>query len=101
MLRLGNYTFDNVPIPVNIYYKDLGIIVSNNLNFSCHLNRIVNVAHACSNQILRVFPFSDIPTRCRLFCTYVRPILEYFLPIWSPDTLEDIDLIESIQRSFT
>ena len=67
----------NVPIPVNISYKYLGIIVSNNLNFSFHLNRIVNGAHARSNLILRAFPLSDIPTRYKLFCTYVRPFLEY------------------------
>ena len=104
MLRLGSHfhatipSITYVPIPVNISNKYLGIIVSNNLNFSSHLNRKVNVAHAHSNLILHAFPFSDIPIRCKLLCTY---ILEYCSPIWSSYTLENIELIENIQFSFT
>ena len=106
ILRLGshfhdNYTLDNVLIPVNTSYKNLGIIVLNNLNFSSDINHLVNVAHARSNLILRAFPFSDVPNRCKLFCTYVRPILEYCSPIRSPYTLVNNDLIENVQRSFS
>jgi len=35
------------------------------------------------------------------FTTYVRPLLEYATPVWSPYTLSDISKIESVQRSFT
>ena len=31
----------------------------------------------------------------------MRPLLEYCSPIWSPHTLESIDLLENVQRSFT
>ena len=33
--------------------------------------------------------------------TYVRPILNYSSPIWSPHFLKDISSIERVQRSFT
>jgi len=33
--------------------------------------------------------------------TYVRPLLEYTVRAWSPDQLEDIAKIESVQRRFT
>ena len=36
-----------------------------------------------------------------LFTTYVRPLLEYCTPAWSPHLLKDIDKIESVQRYFT
>ena len=36
-----------------------------------------------------------------MFKIYIRPILEYNSCVWSPRWLKDIDLIESIQRSFT
>ena len=35
------------------------------------------------------------------FNAYVRPILEYASPIWSPHTQKDIDLLENVQRRFT
>ena len=31
----------------------------------------------------------------------MRPLLEYCSPIWFPHTLEFIDLLENVQRSFT
>ena len=50
---------------------------------------------------MHAFLFSDIPTRCKFYCTYVRPILEYCSLIRSLYTPENIDLIENVQRSFT
>ena len=35
------------------------------------------------------------------FKVFVRPILEYASPVWSPHHLCDIDLVESVQRRFT
>jgi ribonuclease P/MRP protein subunit RPP40 len=37
----------------------------------------------------------------RAFLTYVRPILEYASPVWSPYTRADIYKLESVQRRFT
>ena len=82
-------------------YKDLGILDSNNLNFSTHLYRVINTACSRANFILRAFPYSNSSTGCKLFCTYVRPLLEYCSQVWSPYTLEIIDIIEGVQRSFT
>ena len=36
-----------------------------------------------------------------LYKTYVRPILEYCTPAWSPYLLRDIYQLESVQRFFT
>ena len=38
---------------------------------------------------------------CRMFCTYIRPILEYNSAIWNPSLAKDIRKIESVQRYFT
>ena len=37
----------------------------------------------------------------RAFITYVRPLLEYASPVWSPSHIYLINVIESMQRSFT
>jgi len=37
----------------------------------------------------------------KAFITYVRPLLEYRLSVWSPYTVSNINKIESCQRWFT
>ena len=37
----------------------------------------------------------------RAFTSYVRPILEYASPVWSPHFTKDIDSLERVQRRFT
>ena len=54
-----------------------------------------------SNLIFKAFQCKDIGFLTKMFTTFVRPILEYISPVWSPYLLKDIDCIESVQRSFT
>ena len=35
------------------------------------------------------------------FKSYILPILNYCSPVWSPSTVQDINLIESVHRKFT
>jgi len=37
----------------------------------------------------------------RAFTTYVRPLLEINLQVWSPHLLKDIRRLEAVQRRFT
>ena len=53
------------------------------------------------NLIFRSFVSRNIQILVRAFTTYVRPILEYCTPIWSPYLLKDINKIGSVQRYFT
>ena len=43
----------------------------------------------------------DVVNLKRAFITYVRPLLEYASPVWSPSHIYLINEIESVQRSFT
>jgi hypothetical protein len=40
-------------------------------------------------------------TSAKEFTVYVRPLVEYCSPIWSPSLLGDIDNLEAVQRRFT
>jgi hypothetical protein len=95
------YNINGVPISFPQSVKDLGIITNNSLNFSMHCHKIVNTAYHRVNLLLRAFSYSNRETLCNLYTVYVRPLLEYCSPIWSPYTLQDIDLIENVQRYFT
>ena len=95
------YSLDGVQIPQSNPYKDLGIMTCTNFNFSSHHFPFINSAHFSANLIPRAFPFSNISTLCKLLCTHFRSTLEFCRSVWSPHTLEHIDLIENVQRSFT
>ena len=53
------------------------------------------------NLIFRSFYSRDPKILKLAYNTYVRPILEYCTPVWSPFLIKDIDRIEGVQRYFT
>jgi len=73
----------------------------NKLNFYCHISAIAHKAHARASLILRSFVTRDPVVLTKAFVTYIRPILEYCTPVWSPHTVSNINKIESCQRWFT
>lgn len=84
LLRLGRnnprppiYTHENCQIPNCRTTRDLGIIISESLRFSEHIDSIVGRANSRVNLLLRNFDIRDTSKMIRLFKVYVRPILEY------------------------
>jgi len=59
------------------------------------------MCHSRASPIFICFHSRDRTTLLKAFVTYVRPLLEYSSPVWSPSTITDIAKIESVQRSFT
>ena len=92
---------NNMQLQSTDHIKDLGIIISNNLTWSKHIHSIYTKASARSYHILKSFKSKNIYTLIKLFKTYVRPLLEFNTPVWSPYLKKDIDRIESVQRHFT
>ena len=62
---------------------------------------MVAKAHLRASQILRCFLSRDPLILIRAFNVYVRPIVEYCSPVWSPTAVGQINKIESVQRWFT
>ena len=81
--------------------KDLGIFMSKNLSFSVHCEKLVSTASKISGMLFRSFVSKDRKLLIKGYKTYVRPILEYSTPVWSPNLCADINSIESVQRRFT
>ena len=81
--------------------KDLGVLIDDQLTFSAHINSIVHKASCRAGLIFTCFTSRNLNSLVRAFITYVRPILEYCSPIWTPSTVKDITSIESVQRRFT
>jgi len=96
IFHIGSATLENA---ANI--RDLGVQVDPDLKFSVHIGQVVRKALTRSNLILRCFISRDIPTLVKAFIVYVRPLLEYCSPVWSPHLIKDIASLESVQRKFT
>ena len=54
-----------------------------------------------SALLKKVFCSGDRDTLVWAFKVFVRPILEYASPVWSPSQISNITLVESVQRRFT
>jgi len=54
-----------------------------------------------TNLILKSFQSRDRTLFTKAFVTYVRPLLQYCSPVWSPHFNNLIDKIEKVQRYFT
>ena len=52
-------------------------------------------------MLLRCFHTRDRTLQMKLFNTFVRPVLEYNSPIWSPHLFKNIISVKRVQRYFT
>jgi len=77
--------------------RDLGILTDIKLTISQHICTIVNKAHSRASLIFKCFHSGDWTTLLKAFVTYVRPLLDYAYPMWSPSTITDIAKIESVR----
>jgi hypothetical protein len=96
-----DYFLDGKMLSVSKCETDLGIFMSDNIYFSEHCHRIAARASQRSGLIRHAFSLKNAEFRARMFCTYVRPILEYGSEIFNPHQLKDIAVLENVQRSYT
>ena len=75
--------------------------MDSHLEFNQHIANIVHSAHIRANLILKSFVSRDREVLVKAFVTYVRPILEYCAPVWSPYRVGLIKKVEDVQRRFT
>jgi hypothetical protein len=64
--------------------RDIGVTIDSNLKFDKHIANIVQIASSGAFLILKSFVTRDQQILAKAFTTYVRPLLEYCTPVWSP-----------------
>ena len=101
LVRSRHYLIGIHPLPQVTTCSDLGVIMDTHLSFSHHILSTAKKASRQSALILRCFLSCDADNLKLAFCTYVRLIVKYASPIWSPHTQKDTDLLENIQRRST
>jgi len=95
---------DGIVLPTVKSAGDLGVLVAHNWSPSLHIRIISSIvarAHKRTVAIHRAFHSRNIDLLSRAYLTYVRPLIEHDSVIWSPYTVKDIELIESVQCRFT
>jgi hypothetical protein len=94
-------TVNNTEISAVEQIRDLGVIVDSKLKFSAHIAKIVSTAKQCVALIFRAFLTRDVKLLIIAFKAYILPLIEFCSPVWSPHSVHDILLLESVQRRYT
>ena len=81
--------------------KDLGVWICSDLKFSSHIDKSVAKAYRSCRVLLNNFKTDNLALLCKLYLTFVVPILEYASPVWSPHHVTQIDKLERVQKFFT
>ena len=95
------YYISNTSLPQVTTFNDLGILIDDKLTFSAHIRSSTKKAYSKSILLSRCFLSRNPKLLTAAFTSYVRPLLEYASPVWSPHLIKDIDTIEKVQRRFT
>ena len=84
-------------------HKDLGVMISDNLNQIVHHDHILKKAYkTVINLVRRTFSKTTVPlVTVKLYVSLVRSQLLYCSPVWRPHLLKDISKIEQLQRRAT
>ncbi len=96
-----DYTVQRAKLATTETARDLGVLFSSNLKFAEHIASICKKAFCRVNLIFLAFYSRKPSFLVKMFKTFVRPILEYASPVWSPYLKKDIDSLEKVQRYFT
>ena len=81
--------------------KDLGVFISDDMKFNYHISQMVGKGKRLANWALRTFRTRKTFPLKIVLKSLIVPILEYASVVWSPNNATLIDLIESVQASFT
>jgi spore maturation protein CgeB len=81
--------------------KDLGVIVDCKLSFSEEICSRIKKANVVMGVIRRTFTYLDEKMFMCLYCSLVRPHLEYASSVWSPMWRKEVEAIEKVQRRAT
>ena len=83
-------------------YKDLGLFTASNLSLNQHLDKITAQANRVLGLVKRTCrDLKDIDIMNTLYCSLVRPLLEYSCETWNTHTKRNIDKFEAVQRRAT
>ena len=100
-IDLPEYNINNKTISKVVKIKDLGIILSSNLNWDYHYKKITGRAYKFLGLLRQTFTTDSILAKKRLYISIIRSQLSYCSQVWRPYYIKDILLLKRIQRRAT
>ena len=89
--RGRTYWMNGQQLPTSQKEKDVGIIITNNLKPSQYCAEVARKNQAIMYQMSRSLHYRDKIVFVRLYKQYVRCMLEYAVPVWSPWSAGGVD----------
>ena len=96
-----SYTIGGNMIKPTNHDKDLGVTVSDTLNWSEHIANSTKKANRMIGIIKRTFSHMNKDIFLSLYRTFIRRHLEYCPEVWSPYLIKDTSVLEKVQRRAT
>jgi hypothetical protein len=101
----NQYYMGEVLLPAVDSEKDLGVLVSKNLDWNDHITSSINKANACTAWVIRSVISRESEVMLQIYKSMIRPHVEYCVQLWSPLPSHGnwglILALEHIQRKFT
>ena len=98
---MDHYTLNGQQIKFVQEHKDLGVLVDNKLRFHSHILSTTRKAAGVANNIIRSTLCRSPAFMVSIWSTYIRPILEFGSTVWNTGYLNDLRLLERVQRRWT
>jgi len=96
------YTIGDVVLECVDSFKDLGVLISNDLSWGAQVNEAVSKCNKLMGMVKRTVGYSAPPrVTLALYQSLVRSNLEYASSVWAPHSRSHIRRLETIQRSAT
>ncbi|KAL1446568.1 hypothetical protein WDU94_003689, partial [Cyamophila willieti] len=96
-----DYYLNDIKINNTTYQKDLGVIISNDLKWDQQTDKVTKKAMSMVFLIKRVFKNLSTEGIAKIYKSYIRPIIEYALPVWNPQYHKNSTKLEKVQGSAT
>ena len=81
--------------------KDLGVVVTSDLKATFHCQATAKKANKALRLLNMTFSHLTVENFKPLYCTYVRPHLDYCLQAVGPHMTKDLQILEQTQRRAT
>ena len=95
------YSLNGTPIPCVESSSDLGVLIDTGLKFHDHIRTVVHKAGGLSYSFLKSTVCRSPHFMLFLLTTHIRPVIEYCSCVWSTGFVQDLKLLERIQRRWT
>ena len=95
------YTVGNKNLKFVDSHSDLGVTIDRSLKFHNHIRHRVAVAGALTTNLLSSTLCRSPEFIMNIYCSQIRPQLEYGSHLWNTGFVGDLKLLERIQRRWT